>query len=109
MELSLSEIFGDGATQDASTLIIQKADLPKLSTNQDNRAEQLLVALILKAIPIFQGELVDENDDYIVDSDFNKINYDNSELYKLVVNHWRVRVQDRKIINQFVIHTYETN
>lgn len=50
-EPTLIEVFGAGATQDATTVTIAKADLASvgLTASASNSAESLLVALILKA------------------------------------------------------------
>jgi hypothetical protein len=49
-EPTLSEVFGAGASQTGTQLIISKADLAAvgLTAAADNRAEQLFVALLLK-------------------------------------------------------------
>lgn len=44
----LTEIFGAGATQNASSITILKADLP-LTPGVSNRAEQILAAIVKKA------------------------------------------------------------
>jgi len=50
-EPTLTEVLGAGATQDATTLTIAKADLASvgLTASASNSVESLLVALILKA------------------------------------------------------------
>lgn len=48
-EPSLKEVFGDGATQTASTITIAKSDLSGLTPSATNTAESLLVALLLRA------------------------------------------------------------
>lgn len=48
-EPTLQEIFGASATQGANYITITKADLPGLTAVADNRAESLLVAILLKA------------------------------------------------------------
>lgn len=47
-EPSLTEIFGAGATQDANTITILKADLPGLTPTANNSAESLWVGIFLK-------------------------------------------------------------
>jgi hypothetical protein len=46
---SLTAVFGAGATQNATDLIIKKADLPGLTASANNTAESLLAGIILKA------------------------------------------------------------
>jgi hypothetical protein len=48
-EPTLTQVFGAGATQDATTITILKADLPGLTASANNRAESLLTAILLKA------------------------------------------------------------
>lgn len=48
-EPTLTEVFGAGATQDANTITISKADLTGLTATANNRAEALFVAILLKA------------------------------------------------------------
>ena len=48
-KLTLIEMFGSGATQDATSLTIQKSDLPRLTASASNTAESLLIAILLKA------------------------------------------------------------
>ncbi|NJM23605.1 MAG: hypothetical protein HC907_35805 [Richelia sp. SM1_7_0] len=55
----LQQVFGAGATQDASTLIIDKADFAAVGLTADtsNTAEALLIAIILTA----QSSLTEAN------------------------------------------------
>lgn len=46
-EYTLADIFGAGATQDISTLTIQKSSLPGLTADSADSAESLLVGLML--------------------------------------------------------------
>lgn len=45
---TLTEVFGAGATQTATTVTILKADLPGLTPAANNTAESLVVAIALK-------------------------------------------------------------
>jgi hypothetical protein len=108
MELTLQDLFGARASQDEQFLKINKVDLAHLSATNDNRAEQLLVALILKAQQQFEGVVVDETGQPIADETLSTISYNNSSLYSnLLVSFWRIRFQDLKKIHQFVIQTNE--
>lgn len=46
---TLTEVFGAAATQTATTITISKADLPTLTASATNTAQQIFVALLLKA------------------------------------------------------------
>jgi hypothetical protein len=50
-EPTLTQIFGTGATQDSTTLTIQKSALAStgLTASANNNAESLLVAIVIKA------------------------------------------------------------
>lgn len=48
-EPTIQDVFGAGATQDATTLHILKANLPTLTATATNRGEQLFMAILLKA------------------------------------------------------------
>lgn len=48
-EPTLQQIFGAGATQTATELVISKADLTGLTATANNSAESLFVAIMLKA------------------------------------------------------------
>ena len=48
-ELTLVEVFGTGATQDSSSVTIQKAALPRLTASGGNSAESLLTGILLMA------------------------------------------------------------
>ncbi len=48
-EPTLTQVFGAGATQTATTITITKADLPGLTASASNRAESLLIGILLKA------------------------------------------------------------
>lgn len=46
---SLTDVFGAGATQTATTITIAKADLPGLTASATNNGQQLLAGILLKA------------------------------------------------------------
>ncbi len=48
-EPTIQDVFGAGATQDATTLHILKADLLTLTPSATNRGEQLFMGIVLKA------------------------------------------------------------
>lgn len=104
--LTLEQTFGKNAIQNAEFLIIQKASLPKLSPAINNTAESLLIALILQAWNEFQGELIDEMEEIIVDEYGNAISYDQRGMYEsLHVWFWR-RQFIGKILDIFVIDVF---
>ncbi|MDZ8023581.1 MAG: hypothetical protein RMX97_02630 [Nostoc sp. DedQUE11] len=48
-EPTLTQVFGSGATQDATSITILKADLAGLTAGASNTAESLIAGIILKA------------------------------------------------------------
>lgn len=84
--LTLAQLFGVNAVQIADELIIKKSDLSAvgLSGTANNRAEQLVVAILLQALSAFQGYLTDENGNILTDENNAPIGYDNRQLYELL-------------------------
>ncbi len=62
-EPTLVEVFGTGATQDATTITIQKSSLPRLTPSATNKAEALLIGIVLQA----QSSLSQTNFDSNID------------------------------------------
>ncbi|MBD2508282.1 hypothetical protein H6G91_13500 [Nostoc muscorum FACHB-395] len=62
-ELTLAQVFGTNATQDATTVTIYKADLPRLTPASVNTGESLLTGIILKS----QVQLTKTNFDANID------------------------------------------
>lgn len=60
---TLAEVFGPGASQTATTLTINKADLPTLTASADNTAQQLVVGIILKIMQKLSPENHDADPD----------------------------------------------
>jgi len=107
VDLTLEQLFGQGAIQDASILIIQKSSLPGLTASSSNRAEQLLTALILQAYQHFEGTLTDEQGRIITDEQGRTITYDNRALYeKLNLWFWKRQFIDSFQINTFIVDAF---
>jgi hypothetical protein len=88
-EPTLVQVFGAGATQDATTLTILKSDLASvgLTASASNTAESLLVALILKAAAYLNDTTQTTNADVqvtIADSGFPQIVIRNSTTYRQI-------------------------
>lgn len=60
-EPTLIEIFGTSAIQTETTITIAKADLVGLTASNDNSAESLLAAILVKAKPILSRASFDAN------------------------------------------------
>ncbi|MEH1971108.1 hypothetical protein [Nostoc sp.] len=111
--LTLQELFGVNATQTATELVIKKADLVAvgLTPQTNNRAEQLVVAILLKALENFEGALTDENNNRVTDELNHSITYDNRNLWELLeIFHWGIYIPDGhtdKMRNQIIIYSYK--
>jgi hypothetical protein len=111
--LTLQELFGTSASQTATELVIKKSDLVAigLTVTANNRAEQLAVAVLLKALSAFQGYLTDESGNIICDETGNIIGYDNRELYEfLEIFRWNSYIKEKNdgvyLTETIVIHSY---
>lgn len=67
---TLQEVFGPAATQTATTITIAKADLPTLTASATNTAQQLWVAVLLKARDFLTPTAKDGNPDQKVTIDY---------------------------------------
>ncbi len=113
LALTLQELFGDSASQTATELVIKKSDLVAvgLTATANNRAEQLIVAILLQALSNFQAYLTDENSNIITDENNAPIGYDNRQLYELLeMFRWDdfLKERDNSVIktSTFVINSY---
>lgn len=90
LNLSFEQIFGRRSYQDSRYLTICKLDLPNLNPEINNRAEQLLIALILQIHQQFEGELTDPNGEAVIDAQGKVITYSNVQLYeKVIMRFWK--------------------
>ncbi|MEH2148764.1 hypothetical protein [Nostoc sp.] len=98
--------------QTADELIIKKSDLSAvgLTATANNRVEQLVVAILLKALENFQGLLTDENNIPITDENNLTIEYDNQNLWELLeILRWGTYIPEGardSIRHQIIIHSY---
>ena len=111
--LTLTQLFGDSASQTATELVIKKADLVAigLTPQANNRAEQLMVAIVIKALSNFQGYLTDENGNVLADGNNALIGYDNRQLYELLeMFRWDAYIKQRDgsvyLTETIVINSY---
>jgi hypothetical protein len=110
--LTLQELFGVNAVQTVGELIIKKSDLSAvgMSPTANNRTQQLLVAILLKALENFQGLITDENNIPITDENNYPIEYENQNLWELLeIFRWGPYIPEGmtdRIRNQIIIHSY---
>ncbi|HYX18767.1 MAG TPA: hypothetical protein VE944_31245 [Nostoc sp.] len=115
--LTLQELFGVNASQTAIELVIKKSDLVAvgLTITANNRAEQLVVAILLQALSAFEGYLTDENQNIITDENNTPTGYDNRQLYELLeIFRWDAYAKERNgnvyLTETIVINSYaQTN
>ena len=104
---TLQQLFGSNASQDSQSLTIHKSDLPKLTPLANNTAESLLVAILLQAWSEFDGLLVDEIGQAVVDETAEAIGYDQRELYEKVnVWFWKRQFVGGSVLDTFVIDSF---
>lgn len=104
---TLQQLFGSNASQTTSVITITKSDLPGLTFLANNTAESLLVALILNAWQEFEGIVVDELNNNLVDEVGNTVNYNQREFYeKLNVWFWKRQFIDGNIRDTFVVDVF---
>lgn len=85
-EPNLQQVFGTNANQDANTITISKTDLAAvgLTSSVNNRAEQLLVAILLKAATYLNStqQEADADIQVTIDSSFPSIVFRNNQNYR---------------------------
>lgn len=104
--MHIKELFGVGVSQDASFLYIRKADLIGLTPLVNNKAEQLLAAIIGTTQSTFEGLLIDELGDLIVSESGESINYDNSLDYLYNVELWRSIITTSRNSIKYITHQF---
>lgn len=90
MQLTLAQLFGEGASQTSANLTIKKSALRGLTSSQNNRAEQLLAAILLRSVENFQGTVTSETGEPLTSETGESVTYNNSNLYEsLTLEQWR--------------------
>lgn len=79
LTLSLQQMFGANVYQDSNSLVIKKSDFSNLVASGDNKAESLLIAILLKVFNSSEIYLTDTNDKRLNDAANNFI----SNKYKI--------------------------
>lgn len=94
LPIYLTDLFGSGATQNATSLTIVKNDLIGLTPSLSNSAESLLAAILVKASLLFCAYLSDEKGNPIITDSKIMIGYKNNDLYEFL----NVFIWDSKFI-----------
>lgn len=108
LSLSLAQAFGDGASISNGMLQIPISNLPRLTTNNPT-GTQALVAIIIKVLENYQGEID------ITDEFGNPIIYDNSKFYaSSEAFYWHPKYQikrNNQVFNrqQIIVYEYASN
>ena len=79
--LTLEQIFGVGAVQDANTITIQKTGLTHLVSSVENSGSSIFAAIVNTAWMYFEGVVTDENFQAVTDETGQSIFYDNHLYY----------------------------
>lgn len=108
ISFSLQELFGINATQTAEELIIKKADLPFLTASENNRAEQLLVGIILRASLAVNETIVNEQGEKLTSESGEEITYgfDVYDSLELRYSERRYVTNPNLIVDVFLISLY---
>ena len=103
-QLTVQQIFGVNAYQNAEFLVCNKSDFLNLTNTATNKAESLLAAIILKLHSNFEGSVFDENNSALTDELNRPITFSNFNLYELLnVFYWKKQLLEGKIIDTFII------
>lgn len=106
--LTLQQIFGANAHQDINYLVVIKNDFLSLTSTPTNKAESLLVAIVLNLHSNFEGVVLDENNLPVTDELDNNITFSNLNLYELLnVFHWKRQFLQTMIVDTFVVESNE--
>ena len=76
--LKITQLFGKNAIQTSEHLIIKKSDLLGLTATVNNRAEQLLGAILNTGSVTFSGKLQSPSGELITSPQGNVVTYKNS-------------------------------
>lgn len=107
MNLTLGQIFGVGASQDSTTIAIQKSALVGLAPSANNTAEQILAAVIKTASQQFEGWLTDPDGNAVLSPDNFSVDYDNSGIYEVLgIHQWQTQILNENIRYTFLILSY---
>lgn len=107
LNLTVEQVFGKGATQNSTTVIIQKSSLPGLTPKANNKATGLLVALLLQANQQFEGNLSDSQGIVVTDQNNHPLTYNNRELYeKLNLWFWKKQYLRNYVLNTFILDVF---
>lgn len=111
MGLTLAQCFGDSATQNISTLVIHKTELPGLNAVSSNTAESLVVGILLKILENFEGKLTTETGETITNETGVAITFNQGDIADLFyLQYWRVIFRTKTLdyrIFQLVLHVFE--
>ncbi|WP_392533761.1 hypothetical protein [Nostoc sp. C117] len=88
-QLPFSSIFGGDSSQDATKITIAKSNLPTLTPNENNHAEQLLTAILIQTLNSFSGDII-THDGNKIDLGDTDLGFDNSDAFEfLKVFQWK--------------------
>lgn len=107
-QLSIQQVFGVNAKQDAISLTLYKEDFYNLTASFSNKGESLLIAILLNLHSNFEGSVSDENNSAVTDELNRPITFSNLNLYELLnIFYWKRQFLRGKIIDTFVVENNE--
>lgn len=112
--LSLVQLFGVGAYQDESVLVIQKSSLTRFIPTANNTAESLVIGILITASLNFVGTITNESNQAFTNDNNQLITFDNSEAFELIkIIEWNpfafIRNSQQCIRHQIIINSYASN
>lgn len=104
MQLTLAQLFGEGASQTSTSLIIQKSALRGLTPSTNNSAQSLIAAITYTAVNKFEGNLTGNGNTITGNSVI--VTYNNSELYQISLEFWKKLFVNSKVKTTFLFTEY---
>ncbi|GAX41535.1 hypothetical protein NIES4075_25080 [Tolypothrix sp. NIES-4075] len=106
LQLTLALVFGEGASQTATTFTIEKSALRGLTPSASNHPEQLLAGIVNTAIQAFSGFLEDENGITVTSEIGEKVDYKNAYNF-INLFWWKPYFKSGYIIHSAILQTLE--
>lgn len=108
IELDVNHLFGGNYSQTDEEIIINKQSLRGLDINVNN-PQSLLAAIIHTANDVFVGNLELPDGEALTTENDEPISYDNSRLYFVSINKWRIQSINGKARTDFLFSELKVN
>ncbi|MEH1783264.1 MAG: hypothetical protein V7L26_30075 [Nostoc sp.] len=102
--LTLQQVFGSNATQNATTVTFLKGDLQGLTPQTVNTADSIFAGIVNNVWQQFEGSLTDQNGITVTDQGGTSVTYDNHLYYDTTkVQFWGYSFPSGEINSVFII------